>query len=67
MDDDLVRQGLRFVLIALPILFSPVAWVVAIVLIIEAVERKRTSLRALLIATTLIAIVLKVAGYAFHD
>jgi hypothetical protein len=56
----LVRQVLHFVLIGLPILFSPVALVVAVVLIIEAVERKRFSLRALLITMTLLAILLGV-------
>jgi hypothetical protein len=66
MNDDVVRQVLRFVLIGLPILFSPVALVVAVVLIIEAVERKRFSLRALLITMTLLAILLGVTAYAFR-
>jgi hypothetical protein len=66
MDDDLVRRVLRFVLIGLPILFSPVALVVAVVLTIEAVERMRFSLRALLITMTLLAILPGVAAYAFR-
>ena len=66
MDDNPVKAGLRFFLFMLPILFWPVVLLGTVAAIIELVDRKRFSLRAMLIAMTVTAVLLGAIAYALN-
>ena len=62
--DDTIRSRVAAFLLALPILFWPVLLLGAVVLIMEFSERRRFSLRTLMIVTTLVAVLLGLITYA---